>query len=59
MTALNDAVEATKPFSAVPGPRPLPFLGDMSVNMHRIPAYHDECFKKYGEIFKLKLLSES
>ena len=46
-----------KPFSAIPGPRPLPVLRnllEMRRNMARFHFYIEECHKKYGEIFKLE-----
>ena len=57
-----DPGEATKPFGAIPSPSPLPLLGNMreaNFNRHRFNLYLDECFKKYGEIFKLKFLGSS
>lgn len=55
------AEDGVKPFSAIPGPKPLPFVGNtiaMAVNSNRYTAFHEECFKEYGDIFKLKLLSK-
>ena len=47
-----------KPFSAIPGPKPLPLLGnlrDIIPNRKRAFVYFQECFEKYGEIFKLSI----
>ena len=46
-----------KPFSAIPGPKPLPVLRnllELKRNMTKFHLYFDECHKKYGEIFKLE-----
>ena len=46
-----------KPFSAMPGPRPLPVIGntrEMLVNRNTLHLYLEQCFEKYGDIFKLK-----
>ena len=46
-----------KPFSAIPGPKPLPVLRnllEMRRNMAKLHFYVEECLKKYGEIVKLE-----
>ena len=51
-----------KPFSAMPGPRPLPVIGntrEMSKNSDDFCKYLDQGFKKYGDIFKLHLFGKS
>ena len=48
-----------KPFSAIPGPRGLPILGnvrELGANFNKLHLYLYRCFKEYGDIFKLKLL---
>ena len=48
-----------KPFSAIPGPKGLPILGnvrELGANFNKLHLYLYQCFKEYGEIFKLKLL---
>ncbi len=53
--------DSLKPFSAVPGPRPLPILGntiEMRKNQERSYLYHEECFLHYGEIFKLRTMGK-
>lgn len=47
-----------KPFSAIPGPKGLPLVGnskELSANVNRIRLYYAECFEEYGDIFKLKI----
>lgn len=62
---LSDSVAAEgecKPFSAMPGPKPLPVVGnmrDMYNNSSTFHLYLDKCFKEYGDIFKLKIFGTS
>ena len=61
----HDVVESTakppqdvKPFSAIPGPKPLPVLGNLlefRKNSTRMSQFLGECYEKYGEIFKLEM----
>lgn len=47
-----------KPFSEIPGPRPLPIvrnIPDFRRNCGRLIYYLEECYEKYGEIFKLEV----
>ena len=47
-----------KPFSEIPGPTPLPILRnilDFRRNSSRLIYYLEECYEKYGEIFKLEV----
>ena len=47
---------ALKPYSEIPGPRQLPFIGngrEMVANTSRFWMYLHEGFDKYGEIYKL------
>lgn len=47
-----------KPFSDIPGPKPLPILHnllDFRRNSGRVIYYLQECYKKYGEIFKMEI----
>ena len=49
--------EDLKPFSAIPGPKPLPLLRNLlqfKRNSSRLNPYLEECYNKYGEIFKLE-----
>ena len=49
--------EDLKPFSAIPGPKPLPLLRNLlqfKKNSSRLNPYLEECYNKYGEIFKLE-----
>ena len=52
----------TKPFSSLPGPTPLPLLGntrELMANSNRfLGSYMDESFKKYGDIFKVSAVGE-
>ena len=46
-----------KPFSAIPGPKPLPVIGnllDIKRNLPSMRLYVERCIKEYGGIFKLK-----
>ena len=46
-----------KPFSAIPGPKPVPVLRnllELKRNLLRMDLYLEECYKKYGKIFKLE-----
>ena len=45
-----------KPYSAIPGPKPWPILGnalEMNAKRYHWKEYLLEGFKKYGDIFKL------
>ena len=53
--------DSLKPFSAVPGPKPLPIIGNMIVmrkNRYRNRLYFEECFMKYGEIVKISIIGK-
>ena len=53
------ATSSPKPFSAIPGPKPLPLLGnlrDFIPQEGRFFVYFHECFEKYGEIFKYSIM---
>lgn len=46
-----------KPFSAIPGPKPLPVLHNVlefRKNLSRLHNYIEECSERYGDIFKLE-----
>ena len=46
-----------KPFSAIPGPKPLPVLRnllELRKNLPRMHLYLEEYYEKYGKIFKLE-----
>ena len=46
-----------KPFSEIPGPKPLPVLRnllDFRRNSKKLNQFLGECYEKYGEIFKLE-----
>ena len=54
--------ENLKPFSAIPGPKPLPVLRNLlkfKRNSNRINPFLGECYNKYGEIFKLETPGQS
>ena len=59
-TGINRGETAdVKPFSAIPGPKGLPILGnvrELGANSSKLHLYLNQCFKEYGDIFKLKLL---
>ena len=47
-----------KPFSAIPGPKPLPVLRnmlDLKNNSKTLNHYFEWCSKEYGDIFKLEV----
>ena len=47
-----------KPFREMPGPRPLPILGnflEVKRNLPRLAMYYHQCLKEFGRIFKLQL----
>ena len=49
--------EEIKPFSAIPGPKPLPVLRNLlefRKNLPRLHLFLEECYEKYGSIFKLE-----
>lgn len=51
------AEPAVKPFSAIPGPKPLPVLRnllELKKNLPRMHLYLEDCHDIYGEIFKLE-----
>ena len=53
----SDRSENLKPFGAIPGPKPLPLLRNLlqfKKNSSRLNPYLEECYNKYGEIFKLE-----
>ena len=55
----NRGGKDVKPFSAIPGPRGLPILGnlkDLSANISQLHLYLYRCFKEYGDIFKFKIM---
>ena len=56
------ASSSPKPFSAIPGPTPSPLIRnllDFRRNSKRINQFLGECYKEYGEIFKLEAPGES
>jgi len=60
-TTSGDVEKTTKPFSAIPGPVEVPFLGNslaLKRNIERLRFYIHDNFNKYGEIFKLKPLGK-
>ena len=45
------------PFSAMPGPKPLPLLGnslELNKNLENLRLYFQEGFNKFGDIYKIK-----
>ena len=47
-----------KPFSEIPGPKPLPIIHNLlevKKNSSRMLFYLEDCCKNYGEIFKLQV----
>ena len=47
-----------KPFSEIPGPKQLPIIRnllDFKRNSTRLIEFLEECYKEYGEIFKLEV----
>ena len=62
VTSDSDEGGAVKPFSAIPGPKPLPILRnllELRKNLPRLHLYLEECHKKYGKIFKLETPGKS
>lgn len=48
---------AVQPFSAIPGPKPLPVIRNLlefRKNMFTLHKYLEDCSVKYGDIFKLE-----
>ena len=57
-TAQNELEMEVKPFSSIPGPKPLPVVGimfELRRNINRMQDYYGECFDKYGDIFKYEV----
>lgn len=58
----QDAETATaKSFSSIPGPKPLPVVGNIPTlyaSRTKEPLFFDKCFKEYGDIFKLNLFGK-
>ena len=57
-TKQAQASEAVKPFDAMPGPKPLPVLGNLleiKKNTKRLRYYLHEGLQKYGGIARLRL----
>ena len=55
----NELEVEVKPFSSIPGPKPLPVVGnlfELSRNINGLQDYYGDCFKKYGDIFKYHAL---
>ena len=54
---------AAKPFNSMPGPKPFPVVGNLPylyANRRKLQFHNfiDQCFRKYGGIFKLHLLGK-
>lgn len=46
-----------RPFREMPGPRPLPILGnflEVKRNLPQLAMYYHQCLKEFGGIFKLR-----
>ena len=57
-SALKSESGGIKPFSEIPGPKPLPIvrnLLEIKKNSGNMMFYLEECYKNYGEIFKLEV----
>ena len=53
----HDSPDSVKPFSAIPGPKPSPVVRNLLEfrrNSKRINKFLEECYRKYGEVFKLE-----
>jgi hypothetical protein len=53
----SDAAIAVQPYTAIPGPKPLPLLRNLlkfRKHFFTLNHYLEECSDKYGEIFKLE-----
>jgi len=58
----SSAIKQPLPFNAMPGPKPIPVMGNalqLKQNVHRLRTYYEECFKKYGDIFRVKALGKN
>ena len=47
-----------KPFREMPGPKPMPVLGNLwevNKNLPKLAMYYHQCLKEFGGIFKLHL----
>ena len=56
--SVSQSNERIKPFCDIPGPKPLPILRnllDFKNNVDRLIYFLEECYEKYGEIFKLEV----
>ena len=54
--AYSHGEAAVKPYSAIPGPKSWPIIGnslEMNANRHQLNKYFSEGFKIYGDIFKI------
>ena len=54
---IDYATAAVQPFSAIPGPKPLPVIRNLlefRKHFFTLDRYLEECSDKYGEIFKLE-----
>ena len=55
--ACYEVDKAPLPFSAMPGPKPLPLLGnslELKKNLENLRLYYREGFNKFGDIYRIK-----